>query len=233
MAPSGCLEAAVRLLVVDGNAGLRQLLAGLFAAAGHDVEAAGSVADMEMALASGRFDLILLDLAMAHGVAMLRALRERGVATPILSGTVGADAEVRIAALEAGADMVMAKPFASDELLARVRALLRRPPTLPTRTLWLGNIALDPDAPAVRVNGGTVALTRGDIAVLETLMRHGARPVARQTLEAAIHSLTAELTGNAIEAAVSRVRRRLDSAGARVTITATRGLGYRITERTG
>jgi two-component system OmpR family response regulator len=232
MAPSGRLEAVVRLLVVDGNAGLRQLLAGLFAAAGHDVEAAGSVADMEMALASGRFDLILLDLAMA-GVAMLRALRKRGVATPILSGTVGADAEARIAALEAGADMVMAKPFASDELLARVRALLRRPPTLPTRTLWLGNIALDPDAPAVRVNGGTVALTRGDIAVLETLMRHGARPVARQTLEAAIHSLTAELTGNAIEAAVSRVRRRLDSAGARVTITATRGLGYRITERTG
>ncbi len=207
----------MRLLVVDRNAALRHLLAGLFIAAGHEVDTSGDAGEVDAA----RHDLVLLDMGVADAAAALSR-----------SGVSGRDPETRIAALDAGADAVMVKPYASDELQARVRALLRRPPTLPRGRLSVGNISLDTGAHAVRVDGGTVAMTRGEIALLETLMRHAARPVARESLEAAIHSFSSDLSANAIEAAISRVRRRLDGAGARVTISAARGIGYLLSERT-
>jgi DNA-binding response OmpR family regulator len=218
----------VRLLVVDRNAALRHLLAGLFIAAGHEVDTSGDAGEVDAA----RHDLVLLDMGVADAAAALSRSRDGGVNVPILAGVSGRDPETRIAALDAGADAVMVKPYASDELQARVRALLRRPPTLPRGRLAVGNISLDAGAQAVRVNGGTVAMTRGEIALLETLMRHAARPVARESLEAAIHSFSSDLSANAIEAAISRVRRRLDDAGARVTISAARGIGYLLSERT-
>ena len=94
-----------------------------------------------------------------------------------------------------------------------------------------GNISLDTTARAVQVDGDSLELTRREIAVLETLMRHRTRPVAKRALEEAVYSFAEDVTPNAIEAAVSRVRRRLDGAGARVTISAARGMGYLLSER--
>jgi DNA-binding response OmpR family regulator len=167
----------------------------------------------------------------AAATTVLRDLRRRGIGTPVLVGTVAADLERRIDVLDQGADDVMVKPFSSDELLARVRALLRRPPNVLTRVLSIGNISLDTAARAVQVDGDAVELTRREIAVLETLMRNRTRPVAKRALEEAVYSFAEDVSPNAIEAAVSRVRRRLDSAGARVTISAARGMGYLLSER--
>jgi DNA-binding response OmpR family regulator len=223
----------MRLLVVDDNAKLRQLLVGLFTGARYVVDAVGTAREALEALAAARHDLILLELRLpdADGATVLRDLRRRGVGTPVLVGTSIGDLDRRVEVLDQGADDVMVKPFSSDELLARVRALLRRPPNVLNRVLSVGNISLDTNARAVQVDGGAVELTRREIAVLETLMRNRTRPVAKRALEEAVYSFAEDVSPNAIEAAVSRVRRRLDTAGARVTISAARGMGYLLSER--
>ncbi len=142
----------MRLLVIDDNAKLRQLLAGLFAGARYVVDAVGTAHEALEALAAAKYDLILLELRLpdADGATVLRDLRRRGIATPVLVGTVVADLERRVEVLDQGADDVMVKPFSSDELLARVRALLRRPPNVLNRVLSISNISLDTTARAVR-----------------------------------------------------------------------------------
>jgi DNA-binding response OmpR family regulator len=223
----------MRLLVVDDNAKLRQLLVGLFTGARYTVDAVGTSREAQEALAAVGYDLVLLELRLpdADGAEVLRDLRRRGIGTPVLVGTVVTDLERRVEVLDQGADDVMVKPFSSDELLARVRALLRRPPNVLNRVLSISNISLDTNARAVQVDGDAVELTRREIAVLETLMRNRTRPVAKRALEEAVYSFAEEVSPNAIEAAVSRVRRRLDNAGARVTISAARGMGYLLSER--
>jgi DNA-binding response OmpR family regulator len=223
----------MRLLVVDDNAKLRQLLVGLFTGARYAVDAVGTAREAREALAAASYDLVLLELRLpdADGATVLRELRQRGLGIPVLVGTQVTDLERRVDVLDQGADDVMVKPFSSDELLARVRALLRRPPNVLNRVLSIGNISLDTNARAVQVGGDALELTRREIAVLETLMRNRARPVAKRTLEEAVYCFAEEVSSNAIEAAVSRVRRRLDHAGARVTISAARGMGYLLSER--
>ena len=223
----------MRLLVVDDNAKLRQLLVGLFTGARYAVDAVGTAREAREALAAASYDLVLLELRLpdADGATVLRELRQRGLGIPVLVGTQVTDLERRVDVLDQGADDVMVKPFSSDELLARVRALLRRPPNVLNRVLSIGNISLDTNARAVQVGGDALELTRREIAVLETLMRNRARPVAKRTLEEAVYCFAEDVSPNAIEAAVSRVRRRLDHAGARVTISAARGMGYLLSER--
>jgi DNA-binding response OmpR family regulator len=120
----------MRLLVVDDNAKLRRLLVGRFTRAGYGVDAVGTVAAARLATQARRYDLVLLELLLpdGDGEAVVRHLRARGYAMPVLVGTKVSDLDRRIAALEAGADDFLVKPYASAELLARVRALLRRPP---------------------------------------------------------------------------------------------------------
>ncbi len=223
----------MRLLVVDDNAKLRQLLVGLFTGARYAVDAVGTAGEALDAVASVQYDLVLLELRLpdADGGTVLRALRSQGRGTPVLIGTAVSDLERRVELLDAGADDYMIKPFSSDELLARVRALLRRPPNVLNRVLSISNISLDTNSRALQVDGDSVEMTRREIAVLETLMRNRTRPVAKRALEEAVYSFAEEVSPNAIEAAVSRVRRRLDGAGARVTISAARGMGYLLSER--
>jgi DNA-binding response OmpR family regulator len=223
----------MRLLVVDDNAKLRQLLVSLFTGARYAVDAVGTVRDAIEAVAAARYDLVLLELRLpdGDGSAVLRDMRRRGLGTPVLIGSAVGDLERRVELLDAGADDYVVKPFSSDELLARVRALLRRPPNVLNRVLSISNVSLDTNSRALQVDGDSVEMTRREIAVLETLMRNRTRPVAKRALEEAVYSFAEEVTPNAIEAAVSRVRRRLDGAGARVTISAARGLGYLLSER--
>jgi DNA-binding response OmpR family regulator len=112
-----------------------------------------------------------------------------------------------------------------------VRALLRRPPNVLNRTVSVGNVSLDITTRVLRIDGDALDMPRREISVLETLMRNRARLVTKRTLEEAVYSFDDEVSPNAIEAAVSRVRRRLDGAGASVKISATRGLGYMLSER--
>lgn len=223
----------MRLLLVDDNAKLRQLLVGLFTGARYTVDAVGTADDALDALAVARYDLVLMELKLPDGDGgeLLRTMRRRGLCMPVLIGTSVTDLERRVEALDDGADDFMIKPFSSDELLARVRALLRRPANILSRVISVGNVSLDMKSRALRVDGDTLDMPRREIAVLETLMRNRAKLVDKRTLEEAVYCFDEEVSPNAIEAAISRVRRRLDGAGASIKINAQRGLGYTLSER--
>lgn len=178
----------MRLLVVDDNARLRQLLVELFEGARYTVDAVPSASDALDALAVTRYDLVLMELQLpdGDGSELLRRIRRGGLGIPVMIGSSVSELERKVEALDEGADDYLTKPFSSDELLARVRALLRRPPNLLNRVLSMGNVQLDLKTRALRVDGSMVDMPRREIAVLETLMRHRARLVEKRALEEAV-----------------------------------------------
>jgi DNA-binding response OmpR family regulator len=150
----------------------------------------------------------------------------------VLVATARADVVQRVQTLNDGADDYLVKPFSLDELLARVRALLRRPRQVAETILTAGNVALDTVAMTLRIGGSLVLdVPRRELAALAALLGQKGRLLPRQKLEDAVYSFDSEVTPNAMEAAVSRLRRRLESHEASVTITAMRGLGYILSER--
>ncbi len=219
----------MRLLLIEDNDRLSGLLGRLLADAGFAVDTATTAADASAALAVMDYDLILLDLGLpdGDGTEILADLRRAGGQALVLVATARADLVDRIHTLNAGADDYLIKPFSPDELLARVRALLRRRGAAAADVLTFANIVFDTQALSLTVAGAPVELARREQNVLTALLRQPGKVLRREALERAIYSFDdAEVTPNAIEAAVSRLRRRLEAAGASATITAMRGVGY-------
>lgn len=223
----------MRLLVVEDNPKLSDLLVALLNDQSYAVDAAPTVEDARAALDVATYDLVILDLALpdGDGGTVLRELRRRGESVPVLVATARTEVVHRVATLDQGADDYLVKPFSPEELLARVRALLRRPARTLNPVIVAGNVALDTAQISVNIGETAVDMPRREITVLETLIRSHGRLVSRRALEDAIYSLNAEVTPNAIEVAVSRVRKRLESHGATVAITAMRGLGYILADK--
>ncbi len=179
------------------------------------------------------YDLVVLDLTLpdGNGFEVLRALRKKGKSVPVLIETARDDVTHRVEALDQGADDYIVKPFSFEELLARIRAILRRPKQTAQSLMELGNVALDVSALTLRINGEPVEIARREFEVLAALFRSRGRIIPRERLEEAIYSFEVEVTPNAIEAAISRLRRRLEAQGATIGISAMRGLGYLLAER--
>jgi DNA-binding response OmpR family regulator len=222
----------MKLLVIEDNPRLAAVMTKLLADNGMTVDAVATAEEARVALAIATYDLILLDLTLPDGYGgdLLRSLRTAGQPTPVLVATARGDVSDRVQLLNAGADDYLVKPFPLDELLARIRALLRRPRQTAPNLLHAGNIALDTTAQTLTVDGKPVEPSRLELRVLAALLTHRGRLLARERLEQAVYSMEAEVTPNAIEVAVSPLRRRLESHGATVTITAMRGLGYILAE---
>ncbi len=222
----------MRLLVVEDNPKLSVLLSGLLTDGGFAVDTARTVGDAEAALDMVEYDGLLLDLALpdGDGFHVLQGLRRKGRSTPVLVITARSDIVDRVRTLNAGADDYLVKPFSLEELLARTRALLRRPPESVTSVLIAGNVALDATRLAVSVAGEPLDLPRREFSVLHALLVHRGRVLRREKLEQSIYSFDDDVTPNAIEAAMSRLRRRLQMAGATITITSMRGIGYILAE---
>ena len=218
----------MRLLVIEDNARLASLIANLLREHGFAVDSVDTVEAALAALETASYDLILLDLSLpgGDGADILKTIRRRGQGTPVLVATARADVTQRVQTLNQGADDYLVKPFSLEELLARVRALLRRPPQLAQTVLTAGNIALDTTSLTLTIAGTAVEMPRRELGVLATLLHHNGRLVTKQQLTDAIYSFDDEVTPNAIEAAVSRLRRRLETHRATVSVTAMRGLGY-------
>ncbi|PTX96696.1 DNA-binding response regulator [Opitutus sp. ER46] len=180
---------------------------------------------------SGAFDLLILDwmLPDRDGLEILQHLRGRGIETPVLMLTARTKLDDRVVGLESGADDYLMKPFAFAELLARCRALLRRPVLRTGRLLNHADLQLDTRARIALRSGQEIPLTPREVDVLEYLMRYQGQVVTREMLERDVWKQTSRLTSldNVIDVQMMRLRRKVDAEGAEKLIHTIRGVGYR------
>lgn len=224
--------ALMRLLLIEDTPRLRDLLVETVHAVGWRIDAFGTVADGEAAVATTSYDLLLIDLGLpdGDGLELIRALRARGVHAPILALTARAAIDERIAGLDAGADDYLVKPFNHGEFLARCRALLRRAPGPSAPILAAGQLVFDPATGALTCGGGEVPLTPRERAVAEILMREVGRTVHKRKLEYALSEFGDDMSSNAIELVISRLRKKLAVHEPGAALETIRGLGYLLRE---
>jgi len=222
----------MRLLIVEDNEELAKLLSEGLIAAGFAADVVGNVGDAHQVLTTKHYSAVVLDLGLPDedGVAVLRALRLRENPIPVLVLTARSGVYDRVAGLRDGADDYLVKPFAFDELVARIQALLRRPGHLLARLLRVGNIAFDTEARQVFLDDKPQIFQAREIAVLEILMRRSGRVVPKQLVEDQLFGLSSNAGSNAVEVYVHRLRKQLTDAGANVQIHTIRGVGYLIKE---
>ena len=187
-----------------------------------------SVDEASAALSTAGYDLVLVDLGLpdGDGLDLVRAIRRKGDTVPILILTARDALGDRVTGLDAGADDYLVKPFANAELAARCRALLRRPGHRLAPILAAGDLSFDTATRQASFRGAPIDLSKREAGVLEALMRRSGSVVAKEALEETLYAFNEPVTPNALEAAVSRLRKRLDEAGASDLLHTVRGLGY-------
>jgi len=182
--------------------------------------------------AVNRYDLILCDYVLPNrdGISLARELRDRSVGTPLLMMTVVDDLDTKVRALDAGADDYVCKPFAIRELLARVRALLRRQPEFTSNVLQYGDVEVDAAAHRVMRGGVPVHLTRKEFMLLEYLLRNAGRAVPRTEILEHVWDSAADPLANSIEVHIRYLRRKLELAfpGRPRFIRTVHGIGYQV-----
>jgi len=222
----------VRLLIVEDEARIAELLKHGLEAAGFAVDAVRLCADAREALSVTAYDAAILDLGLpdGDGIGLLNELRASGSRVPILVLTARDAVEDRVLGLDTGADDYLVKPFAMTELIARTKALLRRPGGALGVLLKSGNIVFDTIGRDARVGETSLSLPRRESAILEHLMRRLGRVVPKAVLEEKLYGIDDELESNAIPVHVHHLRRKLQEAGANAEIHTVRGVGYLLTE---
>ena len=174
------------------------------------------------------YDLIILDLRLPGmtGLEVLRTLRDRGLTMPVLVLTAQDSVEFKVDALRAGADDYVTKPFAFDELLARIEAISRRPRLLSSRSLRVADLELDLDAREVRRAGVLVELTPKEYAVLEYLMRHQGRVMSRTLITEYAWDYHFDPGTNIVDVVINRLRKKVDAGATQKLVHTVRGVGY-------
>ena len=218
----------VRLLVVEDEVRIAEILRSALSRSGFTVDAVGLYSDARAALEVNPYDAVILDLGLpdGDGLALLKDMRARGNAVPVLVLTARDAVEHRVAGLDTGADDYLIKPFAMSEVIARIKALLRRPEGALGALLKSGNIAFDTIGRDLRVGETVLVLPRRESAILEHLMRRAGRVVPKAVLEEKLYGIDDELGSNAIPVHVHHLRRKLLDRGATVEIHTVRGVGY-------
>ena len=226
---NAAMDTGLRILLVEDDPALaREILRGL-RADGWTVDHVACLAHAFEALLQAPYRSILLDrrLPDGDGLQLVAVARTRPLPPSVIFLTARDEIVDRIQGLDAGADDYLVKPFAMGELLARLRATCRRTaPTAAPPPIEVGNLAFEPSSREVRIDGAPLVLARRELALLELLLRRAGRVVQREHLDSEIYGFAAEVSANALESQVSRLRRRLHGAGARVEISTIRGLGY-------
>ena len=191
-----------------------------------------TAADARGALAATRYAAVILDLGLPDedGLSIVRSMRGRDDPTPVLVLSARARVSDRVTGLREGADDYLVKPFAFEELVARVQALLRRPGLLQGRTLRLANVVLDIEAQQAFIDSHPQALSAREVAVLELLMWRSGCVISKKAAEDHVFGRSEQVASNAIEVYVHRLRKQLADGGAKVRIHTMRGVGYLIAE---
>lgn len=220
----------MRILIIEDEQALREQLAGRLRDVGFAVDLA---ADGEEGLYYGReypLDAAVVDLGLPRmsGLEVIRTLRGEGRTFPVLILTARGRWQEKVEGLEAGADDYLVKPFHAEELLARLRALIRRSAGHAQPVLTAGPISLDTSSGEVTVDGRAVALTAFEYRLLEYLILNGGRVVSKSELTEHIYDEDADRDSNTIEVFMGRLRRKLDPENRLRPIETLRGRGYRL-----
>jgi len=219
----------MRVLLVEDDPGLAEIIRMGFGERGVQVVAVASYDEGRMKALLGSFDVIVLDVMLpgGSGFDLCRALRSRGLATPILMLTARDTVDDRVAGLEVGADDYLTKPFAFRELLARVRALARRRGAPLPETIRLSDLEVDLDAQRVRRGGKSIELTAKEFSLLEFFVLHKGQVVDRAAITAHVWDENHDPFTNVLEVLVRRLRRKFDDDYTVKLIQTVRGSGYR------
>ena len=225
----------VRVLVVDDNAQMRDMMsecirmqdfAEVVGEAGNGVEAVEKLEKLQP-------DIIILDLIMPmlDGIGVLERIPDLKIRKPhiIVLSAIGHENIIQ-EAMSLGVEYYMVKPFAMEELIARIKALLRRPGAALGVQLNLGNVTLDTTGPSLLVDGKRAGVTRRELALLEILLRRPGNVVNRNMIEDGIYGFDDEVGTNALEVLVSRLRKKLMASGADIQLHTVRGVGYMVME---
>ncbi|WP_370677217.1 response regulator transcription factor [Pleomorphomonas sp. PLEO] len=220
----------MRLLLVEDEPQMADALATALHRFDIIVDHAPTLAYAREAIAQSLHDIILLDLQLpdGDGLAFLTHLRGTRDTTPVIVLTARGSIEDRVNGLDVGADDYLTKPFAVEELLARIRAVMRRPAKVVPMVARVGRLEFSLDNREARIDGTLLDLPRRELLVLETLVRRQGRTVLRSVLEEAVYTFDDEIQSNALDSHISRLRRKLMDAEAEVEIHGIRGVGYLI-----
>jgi two-component system, OmpR family, response regulator len=218
----------VRILVTEDDRALSEALQFALTQAGYAVDRVSDGTAADEALKGDVFRLLILDLGIPKidGFEVLRRLRRRNLSLPVLILSGRQKAEDKVMGLDLGADDYLVKPFSLNELLARVRALLRRRAPLDAPVLSYGSLTFDTQGRGVAVDGRTLSMSAHETGVLEALLQRFGRVVSKEQLVEQLYSYDHEVTQNTIEVYVHRVRKKIIGSG--VTVHTLYGRGYRL-----
>ncbi len=220
----------MRILVIEDNHRLNSSLASSLTHEGYSVDSAYDGQEGQDLAEITAYDLIILDILLPgkDGLEVCRELRRRRIHTPILLLTARDSIDDRVRGLDCGADDYLVKPFAMRELLARLRALLRRQQPSKTGRLALHDLVINPATHTVEREGRPIDLTPREFALLEYLLYHTNQVVTREMIEQHIWNYDFECESNVIDVYIRRLRRKIDAPFAVKLLTTVRGIGYRL-----
>lgn len=222
----------MRLLLVEDSVRLRESIGETLRRGGYLLDGVGSIAEFRAASRQIAYGLFIVDLALpdGDGLELIRQLRSTNCPTPILVITARTAIEERVTGLDAGADDYLVKPFHQAEFLARIRALMRRPREIRSATMRAGGVTLDEATGDVRANGEILELRPRERRLLAVLLRRAGTTVPKSVIEAALSEFDRELSVNAIEVLVCRLRKALGEKQTSIVIETVRGIGYALKE---
>jgi DNA-binding response OmpR family regulator len=217
-----------RILLIEDEPEMAALVAANLAKAGFLVDSAGSVEAARHSLEVVAYGLVLLDRGLpdGEGLTLLPVVRALQPGTPVILLTALDELDEKVRGLDAGADDYLTKPFFTDELMARIRAALRRPGAEPASRITCGRLSFDPDREELFVDEAPLLLKRRELLVLQALIRRSGRVVQRHALLEAVYGLDDEVQPKALDGHVSRLRKRLAELEAGVEIHPVRNVGY-------
>ncbi|HWJ87342.1 MAG TPA: response regulator transcription factor [Pelagibacterium sp.] len=220
----------MRLLLVEDEPEMASMITAALKRHDMIVDLAPNLAIAREAIQSASYDMVVLDrhLPDGEGLTFISYLRAETGGVPVMVLSAYGSTQQRIEGLDVGADDYLAKPFSIDELIARIRALRRRPVAMIDQLVSLGDLTYDVANREASVRGSVLGLPRRERLVLEALIQRAGRSVTRAVLEESVFGFDDEIASNSLDAHISRLRRKLTEAGAGVEIHTIRGIGYLI-----
>lgn len=218
----------MRILVIEDEPKIAKILKKALEQESYAVDIANDGEEgLSMAI-SMTYDAAIVDrmLPSLDGIGVIKAMRKEGISTPTLILTALGSTDDKTAGLDAGADDYMVKPFAVEELLARIRALTRRPPITHSTVLTAGDLSMDTSTRKVTRDGKTIELTSKESALLEYLLRNQSRPLSKQILIEHVWDFDADILPNTVEVYIKYLREKIDRPFKHQLIHTVRGVGY-------